>query len=153
VYPLSIAQFIYGGPPQTVSGWQWLGESGVDESFVGQMRYPNGGFAQIACGFRTPFHTHVTVLGTDGRIDIARPFVGHEHDTEGMRFTDADGNSQRIDVPRKELYLGQVENMHAAILDGAALRVTHAQTRQHVQTVLALYRSAENGGQPVTLDS
>lgn len=45
----------------------------------------------------------------------------------------------------KELYLGDVEDMPAAILDGAAPYLSLTETRHHVQTVLALYESARNG--------
>ncbi|MBS1250440.1 MAG: 1,5-anhydro-D-fructose reductase [Chloroflexi bacterium] len=78
VYPLSFTQFIMDGPPQEVVGNQWVGDSGVDETFAGQM-----------------------------------------------------------------LYLGEVEDMHAAILDGKPNLVTLEETRNHVRTVLALYESAQ----------
>ena len=35
--------------------------------------------------------------------------------------------------------------MHAAILDGAPIYLTLAETRNHVKTVLALYESAQTG--------
>lgn len=47
-----------------------------------------------------------------------------------------------IPVPEKMLYLGEVEDMHAAILDGAPQYLDLSETRAHVQTVLALYESA-----------
>lgn len=151
VYPLSFAQYIFGGPPVAVSAQQWLGAEGVDESFQGQMVYANGGLAQFTCGFRMPFHTHVTIMGTAGRIEIDRPFIGVDVPNEGAIYYDRDGKQQRIDVPHKELYLGQVQNMHAAILDGGPTYVTLNETRNHIKTVLALYKSAENNGSLVTL--
>ena len=33
IYPLSLAQYVMGGPPQQLFGTQWLGESGVGELF------------------------------------------------------------------------------------------------------------------------
>jgi len=48
-------------------------------------------------------------------------------------------------VPEQELYIGEVEDMHAAILDGAPIFLTLDETRDHVRTILALYQSAQTG--------
>ncbi len=151
VYPLSLSQFIMGGPPQQVWGRQWTGaSSGVDESFSGQMDYGNGRVAQISCGFRTPFHTWVEIIGTEGRLTLNRPFIGLD-DRRQLLFHHPDDTIEEIPVPEEELYLGEVEDMHAAILDGQANYLTLAETRNHVRTVLALYESARTG-QVVHLD-
>jgi len=143
VYPLSFAQYVFGGPPANVSGAQWLGPSGVDESFAGQMRYPGGGLAQISSSFRTPSHTELEVIGTEGRLHLNRPFVGVETGT--LTFYPAEGDPQAIEVPQEELYRGEVDDMHAAILDGATPYISLLETRNHVRTALALYASARSG--------
>ena len=38
VYPVSFAQFIMGRPPEAVASFQWVGETGVDETFTAQMQ-------------------------------------------------------------------------------------------------------------------
>lgn len=149
VYPLSFAQYVMGRPPQWVVGEQWLGDSGVDELFVGQMQYDGGRFAQITSAFRTPFYTMAELLGTEGRLLLNRPFVGVDEDAR-LLFYPPDGPPQEIDVPAKELYLGEIEDMHAAVLDGAPTYLSLAETRNHVRTVLALYESAASG-RPVSL--
>ncbi|MBE2197312.1 MAG: Gfo/Idh/MocA family oxidoreductase [Anaerolinea sp.] len=150
VYPLSFAQAIMGEMPQWVLGSQWLGESGVDEFFAGQMGYSDGRLAQIASAFCSPFHTMAEVIGTEGRLTLNRPFVGHEDGARQLLFHPAEGAPQEIPVPEMELYLGEVEDMHAAILDGASTYLSLAETRNHVKTVLALYESAR-AGQVVTV--
>lgn len=149
VYPLSFAQFIMGEPPMTVAGSQWVGPSGVDETFVGQMRYPGDRLAQIAAAFRTPFYTVAEIIGTEGRLHLNRPFT-QVHDNRRLLFYPKDGEPQEIPVPEQMLYLGEVEDMHAAILDGAPPYVTLGESRNHVRTVLALYESARQD-QIVTL--
>jgi predicted dehydrogenase len=66
-------------------------------------------------------------------------------DNRRLVFYPADGEAQEILVPEQELYIGEVEDMHAAILDGAPLYLTLDETRDHVRTVLALYKSAQTG--------
>jgi predicted dehydrogenase len=140
VYPLSFAQYIYGAPPQAVSGAQWLGETGVDETFVGQMSYEGDRFAQITSAFRSPFYTMAEIIGTEGRLHLNRPFVGLEE--ARVVFYPAEGDPETLTVPDKDLYLGEVEDMHAAILDGEPNYLALSETRDHIRTVLALYESA-----------
>jgi predicted dehydrogenase len=143
VYPLSFAQYVMGGPPIRVVGSQWLGSTGVDETFVGQMVYPGDRFAQISAAFRTPFYTFAEVIGTQGRLHLSTPFVGAN---EGkMVFYPKEGDPETIPVPEEYLYLGEIEDMHAAILDGAPNYLTLEETRNHIRTVLGLYDSAKRG--------
>ena len=123
-------------------GMQQLGDSGVDENFVGQMRYPGGAFAQFTCSFQRPFHTYIEIAGSEGRLHINRPFTGMEGGESIVTFYPGDGEPQVIPVPEAALYLGEVEDMHAAILDGQPGYLKLGETRDHVRTVLALYESA-----------
>ena len=141
VYPLSFAQYVMGGPPQRVVGDRWLGDTGVDEVFVGQMHYEGGRFAQITSSFHTPLFTHAEIIGTGGRLLLNRPFVGIDENAR-LVFYPPEGPPEEVDVPQKELYLGEIEDMHAAILDGAPNYLSLAETRDHVRTTLALYESA-----------
>jgi len=145
VYPMSFAQFIMGRAPEWVFGAQWVGKAGVDETFAGQMGYAGGALAQIASSFRTPFHTYFEIVGTKGRLSLNRPFVGLEDHRRALTFTPTSGDSEDIPVPDVELYTGEVEDMHAVMLDKAPPYLTLEETRNHVKTVLALYESAKTG--------
>lgn len=144
VYPLSFAQFILGEAPQSVFGSQWLGESGVDEFFAGQMSYRGGRFAQISSSFQLPYYTRAEVIGSEGRLELTAPFTRLD-EGRGLTFYPKNGEPHEIPVPEQELYQGEIEDMHAAILDGAPNYLTLAETRQHVRTALALYESARSG--------
>jgi predicted dehydrogenase len=149
VYPMSFAQFIFNSPPIAVDGFQWIGDSGIDETFVGQMLYPGGGLAQISSSFRSPFHIHAEVIGTEGRLTLTRPFNVMEAGRQ-MCFYALDNEPVEIPVPEVELYSGEVNDMHAAILDGAPSYLTLMETRNHIRTVLALYEAA-NKNQRISL--
>lgn len=147
IYPVSVCNFIFGAAPTAVQGCQWLGASGIDETFMATMQYAGGRYAQFTCGFRSPYHTHLTILGSAGRLELTRPFNGVNGGEATMTLFRGDGDGDATDLPvsDKPLYLGQVENMHAAILDGGSTRVTLGESRAHVRTALALYHSAETG--------
>jgi predicted dehydrogenase len=146
-YPISYARLIAGDPVE-VFGWQITGAaSGVDETFVGQMRFPNNVYAQFDSGFRTPFRTHIELVGDHGSLTVPKPFIAKP---DGEIILN-DGSEKRvITIPGEELYLGEVENMADAILEGKPIRMSLADSRNNVATIEALLRSAREG-QPVTL--
>ncbi len=151
IYPLSFAHYILGGPPVQVSGVQWIGDSGVDEVFAGQMEYPNGAVAHIASSFHTPFFTTAEILGTTGRLFLDSPFlVGVDGRPHQMVLYPADGSPEVIPVPEADLYVPEVEDMNNAILDGTPPYLTVGETRDHIRTLLALYEAARTR-QVVTL--
>lgn len=142
-YPISISQFLMGGPPQWVFGDQWVGPSGVDETFAGQMHYAGGRMTSFTCGFRTPYVTHCEVLGTEGRLTIVEPF---RIDLGGrLLFHDVAEEVHEIPVPEEPLYLGEIEDLQAAILDGTPTYITLDESRDHVRTISALLAAAQHG--------
>ncbi|MGB3714422.1 MAG: Gfo/Idh/MocA family oxidoreductase, partial [Candidatus Promineifilaceae bacterium] len=144
VYPLSFAQYLMGEMPKVVTGSQRLGPSGVDEVFSGLLHYSGDRMALISSSFASPFYTSFEVIGTEGRLSLNRPFIGIAEEGE-LIFHPPDGEAERITIPEKELYLCEIEDMHAAILDGQPSYVALEESRKHVQTVLALYESARLG--------
>jgi predicted dehydrogenase len=149
VYPLSFAQYIMGQAPGTVSGSQWIGDSGVDEVFSGLLEYSGDRMALITSSFKTPFHTYIEIMGTKGQIAIDRPFVSLGAGRSPVFYPD-EGDPERITIPEKNLYLPEIEDMHGAILDGRPSYLSLNESKNHVKTVLALYESARQGN-PVSL--
>jgi predicted dehydrogenase len=150
IYPLSFAQYIMGGPPTSVTGSQQLGPSDVDEVFSGLLDYSDGKMALISSSFTSQFYTSFEIIGTNGRLKLNRPFTGMVDEGE-LVYHPAYGEPEKIPIPRKELYLCEIEDMHRAILDGHLSYLTLEESRNHVRTVLALYESARSG-KTVTLD-
>ncbi len=146
-YPISLAQYIFGVAPEEVFGWQKDDASGIDGTFVGQMRYGGGRLAQFDCGFRAPFRTHAEIVGSAGTITLTTPFKPDANAQIILKREDAE---EHVAVENQPLYEGEVEDMHDAILDGKPTRVSLAESRNHVATLCALYESARHG-QPVRM--
>jgi predicted dehydrogenase len=143
VYPVSFSQFVMGGPPESVSATQVLGPTGVDETFAGELCYAGSRMAQIGSSFRTAFHTTAEVVGTKGRLALDRPFTMVQ---EGrLVHQPLEGPAEVVPVPSTELYAGEIEDMHAAILDGTPSYLGLSESRDHVRTVLALQEAARTG--------
>jgi predicted dehydrogenase len=144
IYPISLSQYVMGSPPEWVVGDQVVGDSGVDMVFSGHMHYSGQRVAHISCSFQTPFHTFAQIIGTDGILTLYRPFLQMDDGTH-LYFTSNNGEREQVSVPAKELYLGEVQDMNGAILDGKKNYITLEESRNHVRTALALYTSAKIG--------
>lgn len=148
IYPLSYSQHLMGGPPEWVMGSQVTGSTGIDELFIGQLGFRTGKgeevLAQISGSFNAPYHTSMEVIGREGRMEVSRPFnnIGRE---ARVIITDQNDRARRLKIPRKSLYLGEVEDLQRAILDGEKPLISLQETRDHILTALALYQSARSG--------
>lgn len=142
IYPISYTQYIFQDLPESVSARQWSGETGVDESFAGQMAYSNGGSAQISCSFQNPYFSSLEVHGTKGRLTLNRPFNGINEKDRSILFTPLDGATQKLRVKSPDLYLGEIEDLQSAVLDGTPVAIPLEACRDHVKIACALYEAA-----------
>jgi len=147
IYPISFIQYILDGPPDWVFGRQRTGNTGVDEVFVGQMGYSRSGkgevLAQISSSFNTPLYTYIEIIGNEGTLYLTRPFANLDRDAQVI-FTTKKGKSSKLRVPRKSLYLGEVEDLQAAILDASPTTISLSESKNHILTALAFYQSAKS---------
>jgi len=143
IYPMSYSQYIYGRPPKQVTAIQRTGPTGVDESFVAQMDYGSGQVAQMNCSFEMPFQTSMIINGTQGRIELTRPFT-NINDGQFL-FTSADGDTQKIEIQPQDPYLGEIEDMNLSIQTGEPNYIRLDESRNHIYTALALYQAAKLG--------
>ena len=141
-YPISYARFIIGAEPLEVFGQQVTGSTDIDDSFFGQMRFPGEVYAQFDSGFRTPFRTHLEVVGSEGTITIPRPFKPGLNEKIKLERS---GKTETVKIPKQELYIGEVEDLADAILLGKAPRVSLADSRAKVAAIVALLESAKTG--------
>ncbi|MCG2786136.1 MAG: Gfo/Idh/MocA family oxidoreductase [Anaerolineae bacterium] len=141
-YPISYARSMLGLEPLEVFGWQATGESGIDESFSGQMRFPGDVHTQFDCGFRGPFRAFIEIVGEQGTLEIPSPFhAGKKSEILLVR----DGKTKTIEIKGQHQYLGEIEDMADAILLGKAPHISLADSRANVAAILALYKSAKTG--------
>ncbi len=142
-YPISFARLVANADPVEVFGWQVTGATGIDVVFSGQLKFASGLLAQFDCGFRAPYRTAIEIVGTRGSIELASPFkpAGGEWITikRGDRV-------ELLEAPRADhLYLGEIEDMERAVLDGQSPRISLENSRANVATILALLESARTG--------
>jgi D-xylose 1-dehydrogenase (NADP+, D-xylono-1,5-lactone-forming) len=141
-YPISYARSVVGAEPLEVFGWQVTGPTGIDETFIGQMRFAEDVYAQFESSFVIPFHAFMEIVGSEATLVIPKPFKPNVNE---KIFLVRDGKTETIKVKGQELYLGEVEDMADAVLLGKRPRVTLDDSRANVATIKALLESARTG--------
>jgi predicted dehydrogenase len=140
-YPISYARTMVGAEPVEVEGMQFVGASGVDETFAGTLRFADNTYAQFDSGFHAPFRMNMEIVGSEGLIVIPRAFKPTEHETIYIGKAGDQLEPMVIEGP-EHLYLGEVEDMYDAIVHGAPPRISLSDSRNNVKTILALLQSA-----------
>jgi len=140
-YPVSFIRWL-AGEPEEVFGWQTLAESGVDETFVGLLRYGNGVLGAFDCGFRSSWRAEAQVFGTEGTLTIRQPYIV---DGESKIILSRGSEEKESRVREIDVYQCEVEALTAAVIDGSPLPVSLTSSRANVATISALYESARRG--------
>ena len=141
-YPISYARSVLGQEPLEVFGWQVAGPTGIDETFVGQMRFADGVHVQFDSSFVIPLHWFMEIVGNEGTLNIPSPFKPQEN--EKIYLTRGD-KTETIKIKGQELYIGEVEDMADAILLGRQPRISLEDSRANVRVIVALLESARTG--------
>jgi xylose dehydrogenase (NAD/NADP) len=147
-YPISYTRTVVGETPLEVFGWQVTGPTGIDETFVGQMRFDHEIHAQFDCSFVIPSRAFMEVLGSEGTLNIPNPFKPAVDEKIYLRRGD---KTETIKIKGQELYIGEVEDMADAILLGLAPLISLDDSRANVAVIYALLESARVG-KPVKID-
>lgn len=138
-YPISFARMIVGEEPVEVFGWQVEGPGGSEESFIGQMRFANGVHAQFDSGFKSPSRSYIEIVGSEAVLKISAPFKPQVKNELILVRGNAE---EKIKISGTELYIGEVEDMCDAVLMNKPSRISLADSRGNIATILGLIDSA-----------
>ena len=141
-YPISYARTVVGESPLEVFGWQVTGKTGIDDTFVGQMRFEGDIHAQFDSSFAIPFHTFMEIVGSEATLSIPKPFKPNVNE---QIFITRNDKTEAIKVKGMDLYLGEVEDMADAILNGKEPLVSLDDSRENVALISAFLESARIG--------
>jgi predicted dehydrogenase len=141
-YPLSFARTILEAEPLEVFGHQVTGRTGIDDSFIAQIRFPGDVFACFDCSICIPFRVFMEIVGDKACLKVPRPFnPGVEEKLELIR----QGETETITVHGTPNYLSEVEDIADAILINKPPVISLADSRANVAAILALFESAKTG--------
>jgi predicted dehydrogenase len=143
-YPVSISRRIAGEEPDGVGGFARFDERGVERTFVGQLHFPRGLLAHFESGFGAPDRERVEVVGSEATLVVHHPFLPDPDGPPPAITIIRDGQVESIEVTSADQYRAEVDDLQAAILDGAPPRVDLAFSRGGIATLAALDRAARS---------
>ena len=141
-YPVSIARRIAGAEPGDVAAFARWDERGVDRTFVGQLRFPSGLLAHFESGFAAADRERVEVVGSDATLVLDHPFLPEPDGPPPRVSIRRAGAVEEIPVPSVDSYRAEIDDLQAAILDGAPPRVDLSFSRGGIASLVALDRAA-----------
>jgi xylose dehydrogenase (NAD/NADP) len=155
-YPVSFARTMLRANPIEVAAWQHMSDTGVDNTFTGQLYFEGGAVAQFASSFEAVPRWHVEIIGSGGRITLDQPYTNQIHESgrvtvisKGSVTTASDFGDSMADLVEEthtfegNAYEYEVHSMAASILDGAPPVISLEDSRANVATLVALYRAAD----------
>jgi xylose dehydrogenase (NAD/NADP) len=137
---------LLAGEPEAVYGEQVAAASGVDELFMGTLRFPDGALAEIDCGLVLPVRDELEAIGEEGSIFLDDPWHCRSPVLEVRR----DDGTERIELAPVDSYRLELENMSAAIRGRAKALLGREDALGQARAIEALYRAADEG-RPVLL--
>jgi predicted dehydrogenase len=149
-YPLVTARYIFGAEPTRVIGLlDRDAHLGVDTLSSGLLEFPGGGQLVFSSAFRAAAYQRVTILGSDGRIDIPVPFTPAK-DLACRIIIDSgkspDGASAEFeDFSAVDQYALQCDAAAAVFLGEAPQEFPIEDGVATMRCIDALYRSAASG--------
>jgi predicted dehydrogenase len=139
-YPVTYVRLLAGHDPTMVFGTAQWSESGVDEEFIGMLRFDDGVTASIYAGFRSEYRTWLEILGTNGAMTVPNPF--RPGPLERIEL-ERGGRVEHIEVPGSAgIFINEVADFEARVLDGAPAVVSLAESRGTAAMLAALYAAA-----------
>jgi D-xylose 1-dehydrogenase (NADP+, D-xylono-1,5-lactone-forming) len=139
---------LFAGEPEHVYGEQIAASTGVDEVFVGTMRFPGDVLAEIDAGLVLPMRDELEAIGEEGSLFVDDPWHCR---TPGIELRTKAG-AETISVDRADSYRLELENMGDAIRGRAEPLLGREDALGQARAIEALYRSAAEA-RPVNLSS
>jgi predicted dehydrogenase len=149
-YPLVTARYIFGAEPtRAIALVNRDANLGVDTLTSGLLEFPGGGQLLFSSAFRAAAYQRVTILGTDGRIDMPVPFTPAK-DFACRIIIDSgkslDGASAEFeDFPAVDQYALQCDAAAAVFLGEVPQEFPIEEGIATMRVIDALYRSAASG--------
>jgi len=135
---------LLAGEPTRMHGEQALGEGGVDIAFAGMLRCSDDVLAQFDCGFVLPDRAALEAVGEEGSLVVDDPWHAGSPGIE-LRRGDA-AQAERIPIEPANSYRLELDDLSAAIEDGATPLLGRDDALGQARAIDALYRSADGAG-------
>jgi xylose dehydrogenase (NAD/NADP) len=144
-YCVSAARLL-GGEPESATAAQVLGSTGVDVRFAGTLAFADDVVGHFDCAFDLPYRAELEVVGSDGVLRVADPFVlgSSGIGAAGIELRTGDDETL-IEVAPANHFTLELENLSDAIRGKGDPLLGRTDAVGQARTIEALYRAAEDG--------
>jgi predicted dehydrogenase len=149
-YCVNVSRTVAGEEPVEVQAFAHWADSGVDEQMVGSLGFASGLLAQFDCALTVERRESYEVAGTKGSLEVPRAFLPGTDDTV-IREIHGRGEQVTHTIEGVDEYRLMVEQFADCVLHDRPVRYPPAEAALNMRVIEGLYRSARNGGRPVTL--
>ena len=141
-YCVNVSRLIAGAEPIQVQASAVIGQSQVDETLVGILRFPNNVIAHFDSSFRTDYREWVLIQGSEGRLELEHPFRSHIIGGGGrITLHRKDDTNEVFTTGAVNQYQLMAEHFADAILNSKPLRYPPELDRGNMRVIDALYES------------
>ncbi len=143
VYGVNLARWMFRAEPESVYAYAVYGETGIDLTTVGVLRFPGGRIATIEASFATAHQQAISLIGTAGTVEIAHDtFTAGSDPTQFVWRGAEERTSELVTVAPADHYQLMVEHFAAAVLGTGALAYPPEDSICTMRVVDALARAA-----------
>jgi predicted dehydrogenase len=139
-YPVHLVRSIVGAEPRVLSATAIEGEPGVDGDITIELEFPSGATGRVRSSMiATENAVYATVVGTQGVLEIANPFLPHNGSTITVRGRDG----ERLEAPTTEAsYNFQLRAVVDTLLRGAPILTDTTDAIANMVVIDAAYLAA-----------
>jgi xylose dehydrogenase (NAD/NADP) len=138
-YCVNISRLLVGDEPISVQGVaRFNDEKGVDEAFVGMMRFPRLQSGLFDCAFRSSLLQTVEVVGDLGTLELLDPFVAGDSPT----ILKHGAQPETFRIEKANSYQLMVEHFNQCILNDQKPRYPAMDGLRNMRVIDTLYASA-----------
>ena len=148
-YCLNISRQIAGREPVSVQAQMYKGNTGIDLQLIASMDFGDNLFAQFDCAFNTTPRQECHIAGTQGTLDIPKPFVTNSERCQIIVNTEED--QKTINVKGANEYQKMIEHFARCVWGDETPLFPLKDAIANMQVIDALFESARDNGEPVRL--
>lgn len=143
-YPVTFARFAFGADPVGVQAAAYTDpDYHVDSRVAMVLTFPGNRLATLQTGLDAQGGQWANLYGSEGWIEI--PFPYHPREQSSFIVHTRDGDETHTFETGRVPFTAAVEEFHAAVLDGAPLRVPADNAIGTLRTIEAVLESAGTG--------
>jgi predicted dehydrogenase len=143
-YCISATRYVFGSEPQRVLGIvEYDPEFKTDRLSSAVLDFGDG-TATFTCATQLSAYQRVTILGTEGRLEVETPFTPAPDHACRIRYQRGQNTDELVIAP-VDHYMLQGDNFSRAVLDDTPVPTPLVDAVYNMKVIDAVFRSAERG--------